>query len=423
MGQLHRRTVLRASGAALAVATLAGCLESEDEDGSDGAGDEPLSIENATLTDGEPAGYQDYTETTTDTYDESDVVWFYFEPVGFARESVDGGEAEVDIEMGFSVEGPDGQELFADTSTLSRTVPEGESVDAFFTGNFQPPTPAQGGEYTAVLTVTDRIADEEATETLTFSIEADSSPELAIENLTFVESRPPGYREYDPVPDNTYQVSDTIWIYFEPTGFETESRPGSEVGFDLVTSLVLTSPSGTTVYDDSELIRGTVSEQEVDEEFIFWNVAMPSDPEIGEYTAQISLEDQLTDRTTETTATFTVEAPDRSEYAEQFTSLIESELDAVVLEFREAASAELVYESQHQMGSDDALTEIGFIAGLFAGAIDDGWSVDGLVATVQDAEGERFRYEIDAETARRHNEGTLDNDEYRQAILDTLEPI
>lgn len=118
----------------------------------------------------------------TATFEQSDTVWLYFEPQEFERDSAGNGEVKVDLEMGFSITGPDGEELAADTDTFARTASEDGSIDGYFTGNFQPPIPAPGGEYTATLTVTDRVADAEVEETTAFAVEA--GEELAIGNVT-----------------------------------------------------------------------------------------------------------------------------------------------------------------------------------------------------------------------------------------------
>lgn len=419
---IDRRTLLRAGGAVIVGATLAGCSgDDAGEDGGDGE-EEPLAIERVTFTDGQPGGYRDYTEAGTDTFDEEEVVWIYFEPVGFDREESGDGEVDVDLTMRIAIEDPNGEELFTDEDRLTRTVPEGDPVDAYFTGNFQPAIPADPGEYTAILTVEDHIADEETETTTTFVIDAEPVGELAIENVTFIESRPDGYREYTEVAGDTYTVGDRLWLYFEPAEFYTTETDSGQAEYDLVTTLVITNPDGTEVFDQDDLIRMTIDEDEVDEQFIFWTVPIQEGSEPGEYTATVSLEDQLSDRETETTATFTVQEPQLSAPAETFVEFIDSELDVEIADFGEGDVATLAYGSTHPMGTEGSATEIAFIAATFAESVGDGWDVDRLLVTVTDGAGDSYQYQIARDTAMAYYDDELTDDQYRDLVYDTLEP-
>lgn len=428
--KLNRRELLGASGALLVGTAVAGCVGDDGDESGDGGDDEDaptpseaLAIENVTFTDGEAQGYREFTEADSRTYDESETVWVYFEPAGFEREPSGSGEADVDLTMRIAIENPDGEEIFTDETTLTRTVPEGADVEAFFTGNFSPPIPAASGEYTAVLSVHDNIANEDTETRTTFTIDAKPDRELAIKHLRFVEDQPRGYREYTPVQDATYSLGDPIWIYYEPVGFGTEPADGSEVQFDLVTSLVVTAPDGTTIFDEDELLRESIPKSDVDEQFIFWNVRLPDDAESGEYTAEVGLEDQVTDRTTETTVSFTVEEPEPPDVVEKFPDLIEEELDVEVTAFEDAERAMLEYDSPHAVNSEDGSYEIGFIIALFAEIVGDGWETEGLTATVTDGNGDRYQYRASAETAQAYIDEEIKFETYVDEVLETLEPV
>lgn len=420
MGKPGRRTVLRASGALLAGAAIAGCLEDGEADADDDSGSS-LTVTNIAFSDGEPLGYRDFEEIENTTFEQSDVVWVYFEPAGFERDSIGGGEAEVDIEMSFSVTGPDGEELVSDTDTLARTAPEDGSVDAFFVGNFQPPIPAPGGEYTVTLTVTDRIADAEAEETTTFTVEA--GEELAIENVTFIADQPRGYRDFDTVSDDTYDVTDPIRVYFEPTGFGTTDAAEGELRLDMITSLRITDSQGTVVYENDDVLRMTLSEDQIEEYFAFWGANLPADVDPGEYTAEITLEDQISEQTAETTAPFRLESADRSQYGRQFLNAINSELNVTVTGFEEGRTANLTYDTPASSDSSTAEEQIGDIAGAFAGLVGQGWSVDRLVATLTDSDDERSRFNTDAETAQAYIDGELTDEQYVSEVLSTLTQV
>lgn len=421
----QRREFLGAGGALLVSTVTAGCA-GDSQDGDD-SGDEatptPLAIENVTFTDGKPGGYREFEEASSRTFDESDTIWIYFEPAGFEREESGSGEVAVDLAMEMAIQDPDGEEIFTDRATLTKTVPEEAAVDAFFTGSFSPPIPTSSGEYTAVLEVQDNVAGDETETTATFTIDAGPDEDLAIEHLRFVRDQPREYREYEAVEDETYGLGDQIWLYYEPVGFGTEPADGTEVSFDLVTSLVVTAPSGTTVFDDDELLRETISETDVDEQFIFWNLRLPGDAETGEYTAEVGLEDQTTDRTTETTASFTVTEPETPETVENVPDILEEELDIEVTAFEDERRATLSYESPHAVNSEDGSYEIGYIVAFFAELVGEGWDVDSLTATVTDGDGDRFRYRADAETAQAYIDDEIELETYVDEVLATLEPV
>lgn len=424
MRQPNRRTILRASGVLFTGAAVAGCLDDDGADAEDDSDDDSgssLTITNIAFSDGEPSGYREFEEVNSTTFEQSDVVWIYFEPAGFERESIGDGEVEVDIGMSFSVTGSGGEELVSDTDTLARTAPEDGNVDAFFVGNFQPPIPAPGGEYTATLTVTDRIADAEAEETTTFTVEA--GEELAIENTTFLAGRPRGYQDFDTVPDDTYDVTDPIRVYFEPTGFGTTETEDGELRLDMITSLRITDSQGAVVYDNDDVLRTTLSEEQIEEYFAFWGANLPTDVDPGEYTAEITLEDQISEQTVETTATFRLESADRSQYGQQFLNAINSELNVTVTGFEDGRTANLTYDTPASRGSSTAEEQIGYIAGAFAGLVGQGWSVDRLVATLTDSNGERYRFNADAETAQAYVDGELTDEQYASEVLSTLTPV
>jgi hypothetical protein len=543
---------------------MAGCLgddeNGDEENGDDENGDDgkSLAITNVAFADGQPSGYREFEETSSTTFEQTDVVWIYFEPNGFERESAGDGEVEVDIDMGFSITGPNGEELAADTDTLTRAAPEGEDIDAYFSGNFQPPIPATGGEYTATLTVTDRIADAGVEETTTFTVEA--GEELAVENVTFLADQPRGYRDFDTAPNDTFGVTDPIRVYFEPTGFSTEEADNSNAGdvsVDLITSVTITDASGTEVYDNDDILRQSFPEEDRDEYFAFWNVSLPSgadpgqytvtitvedqvsgqtaettatfiaepvaeltienvtfldgpargyrdfdtapgqsypvtDPiriyfepngfgteeatggelrfdmttslvitdntgtevynntdslrrtlsedqidqyfgvwgaslppevESGQYTAEIALEDQFTGQTTDTTATFTLEDAEYSRSAQQFLDAIRTELEITVTGFAERDVVNLRYNSPFEIQTENARSQISYIAGAYAGAVDQGWSSERLVGTVNDGNNGRYRFEVDSRSAQAFINEQITAEEFAGEVLNSLEEL
>jgi len=90
--ELKRRAFVAAGATALGGA-LAGCSGDDgDEDdadrtptGTDGEPEPsvPLGIEHVRLTEEEPDDYREYEDVPDGTYAADEVVWIYYEPVGF----------------------------------------------------------------------------------------------------------------------------------------------------------------------------------------------------------------------------------------------------------------------------------------------------------------------------------------------------
>ena len=423
-----RRSILRAGGALVGMAALAGCQSDDGNAGDDGAesndGDsssdeQALAITNVTLTDGEPSGYQQFTEVDSTTFEATETVWLYFEPTGFERESVGDGEVTVELEMGLSVTGPDGEQLYSAQDTLARTSPEDGDVNAYFSGNFQPPISATGGEYTATLTLTDAISGEAVEQTTAFTIE--TSDQLAVNNVTFLEGQPRGYRDFDTQADPTYTMLDPIWVYFEPVDFATESAGNGVVRVDLVTEIAITDPSGREVYTNEDILGQSFAEENTDDYFAFWNASLPAGLDTGEYTATVSVEDRITGQTASATETFSRELASDAEYAQAFRTTFESTLDITDITLASGNPVELVYESSVSAQTESAVDEIMYIAGVFASTVGRGWQVTGLVASVTGANGTQYSYQIDSETAVQFITDEITAEEYREVVLSTVE--
>jgi len=178
---LERREIVGLLAAAV-VGGLAGCSgddgDGDPEDDDDAApgetetgADEPLGIEHVRLVDGEPDGYREYEEVTDGSYAAEDVVWIYYEPAGLAAEDAGEGEERISVRLVLTVTDPDGEESTSEEA-IERNIRAGSAEDEqWLFWNYQPAVPAESGEYTAEITLVDRIADEEVTETVTFTIE------------------------------------------------------------------------------------------------------------------------------------------------------------------------------------------------------------------------------------------------------------
>lgn len=186
------------------------------------------------------------------------------------------------------------------------------------------------------------------------------------------------------------------------------------------TSLAITDSAGTDVYTNTESLRRTISETQVGEYFVFWAAILPLAAEPGQYTAELTLEDQLTGQTAQTTATFALESAEYSRDGQQFLDTIESELDLVATGLAENDGVGLRYETPLEISTDDAESQIGYIAGIYAGLIDQGWTVERLVSTVTDGNGNQYRFRVNTATARAFMNDQITADQYATEVLNSL---
>ena len=183
---LDRRTFVKLSGATVA-GVVAGCSGDDEEEPEDDSeetpeadgeeSNEPLGIEHVRLVEGEPDGYREYEEASDGTYAADEVVWIYYEPAGLATEDAGDGEERISVQLVLTVTDPDGDENTSEDA-IERNIRAGSAEDEqWLFWNYQPPVPADPGEYTAEIALVDRIADERAEETVTFTIESEAESE------------------------------------------------------------------------------------------------------------------------------------------------------------------------------------------------------------------------------------------------------
>ena len=199
-GFTRREAVI--GGSAAWAALLAGCSGGGGNDDPSSRG--PVSIEEVAFAAGRPNGYGEYEPQPDATYGPDDVVWIYAELSAISGEPVnesdganrsdeaesgagdgDGASSDgdgatgaeetivdVDLRQTLRVEDPDGALVVETTAEIQQTLSV-RQLDAFYiaTDVLTAGTPAVG-EYTATITVTDRVSETETTETATFSIES-----------------------------------------------------------------------------------------------------------------------------------------------------------------------------------------------------------------------------------------------------------
>lgn len=243
----------------------------------------------------------------------------------------------------------------------------------------------------------------------------EDEPELGIEHIRFVEEEPTGYREYTEVSE--YGPDDTIWIYFEPRGFELEERDG-ERWFDLGVTASVTDPDG----EDVRPVRDEVSEaipdgRDPEDVFLYVDLSIRS-PMVGEYTVDLRVRDRVRRGSASESTSFTIADEELeliARFRESIEDLTEVEIERLTMDDE---TLRLVYQSPSSGG--DVYEEVGVVAGAYAGVIESGLSAESLVATGTDADGDSFVFTIETEKATAWNEGEITEDEYVEYVTDAV---
>jgi hypothetical protein len=444
MSTITRRTLLTV-GASMVVG-VAGCLGVSD-DGTTGTQGEKtdtatgtqgektdtatrtapasLSIEHVRLCAEEPTGYREYVQQPDTTYDPGDVVWVYLEPSSVGTESAGSGERRFSYDVTWTVFGPDGAPVETLSETIEREVPESSDLsELFLTLSFSPPTAFEAGEHRIQIELTDTITGAETVESVRFDVtDADGqtgSRAFALDHFRFLDSEPSGYREYSALEEATYGPDERIWLYVEPVGVTFERVDGGR-WYELDVSVTITGPDGETSLPVKETVRRQLPESR-DPETLYLAVdfAAPR-PTTGEYTAEISVRDVLAVEGTSMETTFTVEDP-AQQYLSAFREVITAETEIVVDRLRlNDAVLRLWYRTPNTYGEAAFDGEVGFVAGAYAGLLEEGLSATRLRVSGTDGDGQEFVYEVDSERARAWNDGESTRDEYLDHVFDTLE--
>lgn len=422
--EIDRRYVLR-TGALVAGAAFAGCLDAGEESDDAETHDPPdeLAITNPQLLAEEPSDYREYDVVEDRQYSADAIVWFYFEPVGVTTEDAGAGQERIELTSALEVTYRD--ETVATTEEeFRRDVPEGATEELYLFFHFTPRvTPARPGRYGAELSLTDELAGESVTEEVSFTIEEDERHDHGIEHVRFVEGKPTGYREYTAVADPVYRRDEPIWIYFEPTGVGVEERDnGRFAEFDATATI--TDPDGESVGRVSDELTIPIPRDRGPEElFVYFDLDLRrSRP--GEHTVELDVRDRVLRGSASETVTFRIEDP-KLERVEIFREVLEDETDIDIDRLRlvdDGAMLRLSYQSAYtyEEKPEEFGGEVGYIAGAYAGLIDESFSPDRLHASGEDRAGTEFTYVVETDLARQYLDEEITSDEFVDRVFERL---
>lgn len=129
--------------------------------------------------------------------------------------------------------------------------------------------------------------------------------DLGIEHVRFLSEEPAGYRDYTEVEDDSYEPGELVWIYFEPVGLSTTDAGDGAAEIDFRMELEVTDPAGEQFDFDDDVTR-EIPDGAVDEQYLYWSFTPPSPITTGEYTAELSLVDEIADESVQQATTFTI---------------------------------------------------------------------------------------------------------------------
>lgn len=269
-----------------------------------------LAIERVRFCAEQPTEYRQYTEQPEETYAPGDVVWIYLEPSTVGTEPAGEGKRRFAYELSWTIFTPDGEKLDTITRTVERTVVESADFsNVFLVLNFSPSREFEPGTHRVEIDVTDTVAGNRASETVTFDVEPDlkqATEPFAVPEIIFTAGEATGYDEYTPQPDAEYGPTDTVWYYYEIHGMhyrETEDAIRTNISiFE-----TLTGPAGS-VWAENEIPVTNEFSSDTDPSMLYisdrLSPAEQWDP--GSYTITLDVTDGYVDEMIEQTGTFTV---------------------------------------------------------------------------------------------------------------------
>jgi len=129
---------------------------------------------------------------------------------------------------------------------------------------------------------------------------------LGLEHVKLLNEKPADYREYDVNPVGTFSAVDVVWLYVEPVGVTTEAAGAGEERIQLQSTLTVTGPDGRERESTEETFDRDVPSGGTDELYLFFHFSPTTQADSGEYTAELTVRDELADETAKTTTSFTI---------------------------------------------------------------------------------------------------------------------
>lgn len=247
---------------------------------------------------------------------------------------------------------------------------------------------------------------------------------ISIERIRFSAERPTGYREYEPVQDETYALGEAVWVYFEPEGVARESVGAGTERIELRIDATFVDAAGAVQDSEVETIDQELAEgQSIDELYLWVGTGIPNDAPPGTWEVEITLTDEVSGQSTTASRDFEVAGGGgQTTYLDAFGSTIQSGTDVRVrsLAVRDSTVA-LVYESTHESRNSEWEGEIVFIAGVYAGVVSQGWQAERLSVRTTGSEGTTVTWHVDRADAVAFTNDELSNEEFAVRVLETVE--
>ncbi len=129
-----------------------------------------------------------------------------------------------------------------------------------------------------------------------------------IANVTFCDSRPRAYGDYQEKPDARYRAGETAWIYLDVGNLESRRRFDGGIENAIRQRLKLRDPHGTVQLDSVVVDEVLSIENEMDRDKIFLrnHFTIPAGAPAGEYRVELLVQDRFAGATTYADSSFTV---------------------------------------------------------------------------------------------------------------------
>lgn len=128
--------------------------------------------------------------------------------------------------------------------------------------------------------------------------ENDTASEFGITDVELLSAEPEGYRNYQPAEDGQYTSGATVWLYVEPVGVTTARGDGGQQRVELTTEYAVFDGDGAELATERIEFQETVTDDEVEELYLYAQFSPPEYSEFQEYIVEITVTDELSGAST-----------------------------------------------------------------------------------------------------------------------------
>lgn len=253
---------------------------------------------------------------------------------------------------------------------------------------------------------------------------------LALRNVTFSDTKPAGYRDFDAVNDTAFDRGQSVYVYFEPRHVTLRRVGNDEVEYSLTIDVRIQDDTESAVTSFSSDIADTHDASTDFAEFwTYQEVNIVTDFPTGQFDLELTVIDDLTGDERTRTLTFTVvdDSQEGDDYVETFQAVLadaeefDGTIDRLVVDTDDVVRLRVATTSTAE--TDAWHGDIAYIAGVYAGLVDEGWETTRLVTILESGDGRRHRFVVERDDCLAWTNDDISTDEFLDRVMQSLEEV